>query len=146
MESWPLLSDTADVETTRGVGVVRKSALCTAHTQACQNFTLGSMLGVPFNFWVLGGGTPVPHLCPRCRGHAERTCVLPRSPTNEARSFILRKPPAKAGSGKGEGRDGQEALRWVLQVQENPFTAGARPPNVGWIRFHQLQSGYIIVG
>lgn len=79
MESWPSLSDTADVETT-GRGVVGNSALCTAHTPGLSGLHPGFHAGVPFNFWVLRGGTPAPHLCPRCRGHAERTCVLPRHP------------------------------------------------------------------
>lgn len=112
-----------------GGEVVHKSALCTAHTQACQNFTLGSILGVPFNFWVLGGGTPVPHLCPRCRGHAERTCVLPGHPPmrpdhSSWGSHLPRLVQARerAGMGKKHCGEGCKFKRTPLLLAQGPPT------------------------
>lgn len=77
------------------------------------------MLGVPFHFWVLGVGTPVPHMS-QMQGTCRKNLCLTRSPTNEARSFILRKPPAKTVSGQG----------WARSIVVS--AAGSRKPLYSW--------------
>lgn len=72
MESWPLLSDTADGETTGRVG---KSALCTAHTPGLSGLHPGLHAGCSLPFLGSGSGNS-------CSSHVPDAGGMPKEPVS----------------------------------------------------------------
>lgn len=103
-------------------------------TGACQDFRLGSMLGTPKLFTLLGAGIGNSLFfiyVPDAGDIAQRTYILPNHPQGtETGYFTLRKQPIRTVSGYGEGNDRAEYLSSVLQ-------ASSRKPLYCWRRAHQ---------
>lgn len=98
-----------------------------------------------FHFWVLGAGTPAPHLCPRCRGHAKRTwVVLPNHP--QRRPAISTRGTVRTVVGTGEGSDWARSIAVNVADSRKPLYCWRQAPQRRTSRFRQLPSGYIRFG
>lgn len=143
MDSRGSLSNTIDEETSVGTG--KSARYCPCLGLSRPSWVPHWVLPDSLHFWVLGVGIPVPHSCPRCRGHAKKTLILPNHHP-QMRTDISSWESNASGLFQGLEQvvTGQEASVVSVGSSRKPLYCWRKAPNVERIKFLQLQSGYVI--